>query len=132
MQLPITLPEYNVGREDRLIRAVVAACLLTMSAFGFISTLSLSLISLMFGVSGAYVAWSAVTARCFVYNHLAVDTRSETEAHAHRLRAAALAAERERMAALRAAMPVEPAPEPEPIVFEEPAYQWGHSLIGGR
>jgi hypothetical protein len=146
MQFQITLPQLNVGREDRLIRAVLAACLLTMSAFGLVSTRHITLVSLLFGISGAYCAWTAATARCFAYERLAIDTRSESEAAAHLAQLQARATEL--AAGAEAAEPQgDLAPQPARLVIRigesskpaapvdkpaAPVNPWGHSLLGGK
>jgi hypothetical protein len=135
MQFQLTRPQLNVGREDRLIRAVVAACLLTMSAFGLVSTLHITLVSLLFGLSGAYCAWTAATARCFAYERLAIDTRSESEAAAHLARTEADATEPVGLDQ-HADATEDPAPQSaSPVAAShttDAASQWGHSLLGGK
>lgn len=118
MQLHISRPARNVGREDRLIRAVLAGCLLTMAIYG-LAFHGITLIALLFLTSGGYCLWSAATGRCFAYARLAIDTRSEAQAEADARRAAD-------QIDLRSGRSTPTAPPQRPQAPQE----WGHPALG--
>lgn len=119
------LPQRNTGLPDRVLRSILAACMLAVLGFGVLGG-PLGLFDLLVAVATAYLGFTAATGRDFLYARLRLDTRSEAEAEADQLRELRAAdAASARIAAQRLTRARSRAESEEPV-----AREWGHSVLG--
>lgn len=130
MNVKVAIPPRNIGREDRLIRGILALVLVAMSFFGLFLGQQVTLIALGFGALAAYFGITAIAGRDYLYQRFDVDTRSDEEIEDEQWRAYEKAQLEYQQAVARA----NGAPAVIDLQVHDPAPQapgsWGSSLLG--